>query len=211
MAEIIPAILTDNPLVLGQRLRQVKPLTDWVQIDIMDGRFVTNTSIQLNELFEFKTDVNYEAHLMVYAPEKYFMDCQKAGINRVVFHIEATDDVQSVLNEMDRYDFEKAIALNPSTPVESPLPYIDKVDAVLVLSVEPGFSAQEFAPSTLDKVVKLKQIAPEKKIGLDGGINQTNIKVAASSGADYLVIGSAIFKSSDVRQTYLQLKEMVNN
>lgn len=208
MAEIIPALLSNDILEVKNTLAKIEWLVDWAQIDIMDNKFVPNISITVKDLIGIKTNLKLEAHLMIFNPEKVFQDCKNAQIKRVFFHFEAVDDVESVLGRMRGYGFEKGIAINPETPVGKIEPYLDKIDLVLFLSVHPGFQGQEFIESVLNKVAELKKISPATKIEIDGGINVDNIKKVSDAGVDYIVAGSAILKGGDIEGNLRKLKNL---
>lgn len=209
MAQIIPAILTSNIKDLQVKLLKLRALTSWVQIDIMDGKFVPQRSIDVGDLVKIDSplSLNLEIHLMVNDPLSYVKKCKTAKIKRVFFHIEplAQKEVELVLKQIDEFGFQKGIALNPETPVERIEKYLSQIDAVLFLSVNPGKQGQKFINSVLEKVKKLKSISPNTLVAVDGGINANNINDIIEAGADYLSIGSAIVKSNDFEQAYSQL------
>ena len=115
MDKIVPAILTSNVEDLKEKLEVLNGLTDLVHIDIMDGKFVPNTSIEIKELAELQFAFSLSIHLMVESPEKYFGDCNKVGAKQVIVHAESTDNLEGVLKEMKKYDFKKVVALKPET------------------------------------------------------------------------------------------------
>ena len=209
MQRVVPAILTADPKELRNDLTVLKGQTSWVQIDIMDGTFVRNTSVNISELGEASEFFNLEIHLMVQNPEKFFKDCESIGAKRVIFHLEATDNPEKVLQEMDVYSFHKSIALNSETSVSKLAPYIDRINSVLLLSVIPGFQAQEFISSVLEKIPETRSLSSKVLIGLDGGINKTNIKEIFEAGADYVGVGSAIMKAENPAESLRELEDMV--
>ena len=199
---IIPAILTNSLSDLKSKLKRIEKISDWVQLDIMDGKFVRNFSVNLNDLRGIKLPKNLEIHLMVKNPESYFKDCQKLKAKRVIFHFEATKNLGRVLREMEKYNFEKGMALNPKTKIEKVKPYLKNLDSILLLGVTPGFQGQKFDPIVLKKIQKLKKISGKIKIGVDGGINSENIKKIARLGVDYVVVGSFLFQSKNIKKTF---------
>ena len=214
--EIIPAILTNNLNDFKNKLKQVKNLTDWLQVDIMDGKFVNNTSIKLTDLEKIKIPFNLEIHLMVFNPEKYFQNCQKLKAKRVIFHFEAVKNPSKILKEMEKYSFEKGIAINPDTEVEKIKPYLKNFDLVLLLGVKPGFQGQKFNPIVLKKIKQLKPPhqkfgvgAKKIKIGVDGGVKLSNIGKIAQAGADNLVVGSYLLQSKNINLTFKRLKNKI--
>lgn len=211
MQRIIPAILTAEPRELREGLKILRGHTSWVQIDIMDGTFVPNTSINLFELGEAYQFFNLEIHLMVQNPEKYLEDCKSVGAKRVIFHLEATESPAEVFHKMEEYRFQKAIAINPPTSVSKlPPSLVEKLDAVLLMSVNPGFQAQEFIASVLSKIQEIRKLKPNVLVGLDGGINAQNIRQVFDAGADYVGVGSAIMKADDPVAALRRLKELVH-
>ena len=210
MAEIIPAILTNDPSELSAKLDSLIGLTEWVQIDIMDGRFVPQISISLDQLSRLNSPFQFDVHLMVNNPEQYLEGCQTANVKRVLFQLEGTEDPEAVLSAMSIHGFERGIALRPQTPVEAIQPYLSWVTVVLLLSVEPGKQGQAFIPETIERIKQLRQIAPEVKIEVDGGINADNIAEVAAAGADYLVVGSAIVGQPSPAAALNELKAKIN-
>ncbi|MCH8741319.1 ribulose-phosphate 3-epimerase [Patescibacteria group bacterium] len=204
--KIIPAILTNNPADLKNKLIQLKGLTGWVHIDIMDGKFVNNVTITLKDLARMQISFQIEAHLLVFKPEKYFPDCKKANIKRTIFHFEATDNAKRVLQAMERFHFQRGLALSPETPIKKINTYLDYIDLVLLMGVHPGFSGQKFIPGILKKIANLKQIVPRMKIGVDGGIKLSNIQKIAQAGADQCVVNSALFGNKNIKKTFAQLQ-----
>lgn len=209
MQKVVPAILTADSAELREGLKTLKEQTNWVHIDIMDGKFVPNTSVSLFELGEASQFFHIEIHLMVENPEKYLEDCKAVGAKRVIFHIEAIGNPAMVLQKMGGYEFQRAIAINPLTPVSKIAPYLEKLDAVLVMSVNPGFQGQEFISDVLKKIPEVRQLKQDILIGLDGGVNAENIKSALEAGVDYVCAGSVVMKSSDPVAALSELQKMV--
>jgi ribulose-phosphate 3-epimerase len=210
MQKVVPAILTKDPAQLQRQLQLLKEHTKWVHIDIMDGKFVPAVSINLAELGEASQFFNLEIHLMVKDPENYLEDCSGIGAKRVIFHVEASESPDTVLEEMQKYAFQKGIALSPSTSVESVKHLVSNIDSVLLLSVVPGAQGQAFIPSVLDKISPVRSQASNILIGLDGGVAESNIKDIFASGADYVAVGSAIWKDKDQIAAFRNLEKMVN-
>ena len=209
MQKIIPAILTADSADLEKKLAMLKNHTSWVQIDIMDGKFVSNTSVNLFELGEASQFFNLEIHLMVVNPEKYFEDCAAMGAKRVIFHLEGTKDPNRVVREMMKHPFQRGIAINPSTLARELKPYLSTVDSALVLSVTPGFQGQEFLPLALEKINEIKLFSRDIQVGVDGGINESNIREAFQAGADYVAVGSGIWQAEDPIAALQHLEEVV--
>ncbi|MBL7054074.1 ribulose-phosphate 3-epimerase [Patescibacteria group bacterium] len=204
--KITLAILTNNLTDFKNKIVKIENIVDWIQIDIMDKKFVDNSSVNLNDLINIKLNFNIEVHLMTLNPEKYLEACKQIKAKRVIFHYEAVNDVSFVLERMNKYDFKKGIAINPNTEVAKIKPFLNQVDAVLFLGVKPGFGGQEFQLPVLAKIKKLRKFNSNIKIGVDGGINLTNISEIKKAGADYLVIGSGVFNSKNISSQLNLLK-----
>src|SRR3990167_3731682 len=134
MTQIIPAILTDNPDELNMKLASLVGLTDWVQIDIMDGMFVPQTSIGLEELAGQKPPFKLDIHLMVNNPQQYLGGCRRAGAKRVIFHLQGADNPETVLDQRGALGFKRGIALRPQTSFRAPHPSLEHVDVSLLMS-----------------------------------------------------------------------------
>lgn len=200
MQKVIPAILTADPANLQKKLQMLKEHTKWVHIDIMDGKFVPNTSINLFQLGETAQQFNLEIHLMVQNPEKYFEDCAAIHAKRVIYHWEANP------NFSDDHPFQKGIALNPETEIPS---FETEPGSILLMSVHPGFQGQEFVSSALEKAKQVREKFPEMLVGMDGALDQENIKQAFEAGINYAVVGSNIIKAEDPAQALKNLEEMI--
>lgn len=207
---VVPAILTDNASAVREMGRAMKGVADWVQVDIMDGEFVPSRSIGWQSVKAAKLSFDWEAHLMVREPESYFSGFKSAGARRVVFHYEATPDPAAVIAAAEKLGMEVGMALNPETTTEAAAPFLDRLDSVLLLSVNPGFYGAEYIPGVLDKVGELRALAPELHIGIDGGIKADNILEVAASGVDDICVGSGIFRAPDPVAAWRKLQTLVN-
>lgn len=205
MKKIIPAILSDKLSDIKDKIKIAKSFTDWVQIDIADNKFVSNKTIEVKDLEGVGGEINLELHLMVKTPSAIFADCEKAQAKRVIVHLEAVDDIEYVLHEASMYDFEFGVAINPATPVKLLEAFIGKIDLVLLMAVEPGFSGQVFKPEVLQKVKEIKLLEGDIKIEIDGGINHDTIQLAQKAGVNLFVVGSALFEVDDVADNYKRL------
>lgn len=209
MQKVIPAILTKDPSMLQDQLATLKNHTKWVQIDVMDGKFVPAVSVSISQLQEAYQFFNLEIHLMVKDPENYLEDCNAVGAKRVYFHVEGTKDPERVVSLMGKYQFQKGVALNPETKVNKVTPFADTIDALLLLSVVPGEQGHEFIPSVLEKVPTTRMVNPNLLIGMDGGIGKDNIEQVFQAGVDYVAVGSALWKKEDPLSALRELQEMV--
>ncbi|MFY9458091.1 MAG: ribulose-phosphate 3-epimerase [Candidatus Spechtbacterales bacterium] len=211
--EIIPAIIAKSFDELKEKIETVEPYVKWVQLDIMDGKFVPNTTWnEPEDLKLWKPKVLLEAHLMISEPEKYAEQWIDAGIKRIIFHIEATSDPYAIIKICRERKVEVGVAINPETP-ESALSLaagqallVSSVDMVLVLGVTPGFGGQEFMPSVLEKIKALRNTNPNLTIEVDGGMNPKTAKKVVEAGASVVVVGSYIFRSDDIKKAIDELK-----
>ncbi|MFH0952443.1 MAG: ribulose-phosphate 3-epimerase [Patescibacteria group bacterium] len=209
MKQVVPAILTDQTAELENTLAKLRGLTEWVQIDIMDGRFVPNRSITLEDLAKTKPQFNLEIDLMTEEPAGYFKDCEKVKAKRVYWHYE-TGDIEATIAEARKYSFATGLSLNPDTPVDKTRPYIDKIDTVLLMSVIPGAQSNPFIEDTYDRIKQLKTMAPDLPIAVDGGVNLDNIEKLFTAGADICAVGSAIIKTNDYQEAIAAFREKIH-
>ena len=177
---------------------------DYVHIDVMDNHFVPNLTIGpvvVKSIRPFSSSY-FDVHLMVTEPQKLLSPFVESGADGITFHIEAIKDPGYMCDQIRSTGVDVGISLKPSTPLENIIPFLDKVDRVLIMSVEPGFGGQKFINSSLEKIKSLDQTLDKynlKKVEIevDGGIKLENAKDVISAGADALVVGSGIFKSED--------------
>ncbi|MCH8986829.1 ribulose-phosphate 3-epimerase [Patescibacteria group bacterium] len=200
MQKVIPAILATDPADLQEKLQILKGNTNWVHIDIMDGKFVPNTSVNLFELGEAAQRFNLEIHLMVQEPEKYFEDCAAISAKRVICHWEVKP------NLLGEHPFQKGIALNPETELPA---FEAEPSSILLMSVHPGFQGQEFVSSVLEKAKQVREKFPEMLVGMDGALGEKNIKQAFDAGINYAVVGSNIVKAESPAEALKNLEEMI--
>ena len=177
---------------------------DLLHFDVMDGHFVPNISYGapvLKSLYTAMPEVYYDVHLMISHPLAYVEPFAKAGADLINFHIEAEDDPAAVLAAIRAAGRKTGMTIKPGTPVEALFPWLDQLDLVLVMSVEPGFGGQKFMPAALDKLAALKARRQEKGLAflleVDGGVNAETAPLCAAAGADVLVAGSAVFAAAD--------------
>ena len=206
MAKIAPSILSADFANLERDIHDLeKNGADWVHVDIMDGIFVPNISIGIPVVAALRkvTDLPLDVHLMIDRPIRYVEEFVKAGADWLTIHIEA-DQPQNTLEALDKIralGCKAGIVLKPSTPAEAAIPYLEKCDMILVMTVEPGFGGQKFMADQMPKVAQLKEwmedINPDCRIEVDGGVDANTCALCKESGADVLVAGSAYFKATD--------------
>ncbi len=188
---------------MGEELRRVARESDYIHLDVMDGRFVPNISFGPGIIRALRplTDKPFDVHLMIESPRKYIKDMAQAGADLITFHLEAESYVEQTLKQIRDLGLMAGLSIKPGTPIEEVFPYLPLLDLVLIMTVEPGFGGQTFMEDMLDKVRVLREeqalrgIAP--LIQLDGGVNEENVKLAAQAGADICVAGTSVFRASN--------------
>ena len=181
----------------------------WIHVDVMDNQFVPNLTIGPPVVKSLRPNTKkfLDVHMMVIEPEKLVEPFARAGADSITFHIEATDDPQSVIDLIKSTGAKVGISIKPATPLAEIEPYYDQIDLVLVMSVDPGFGGQGYLDGSTERVEKVKQMLIEKcledrvLIEVDGGIKLHNAEEVINAGADVLVAGSAIFGANDPVQT----------
>jgi ribulose-phosphate 3-epimerase len=199
--EIVPSILSADFAKLADEIAEIASAgVNVVHLDIMDGHFVPNITIGPPVVAKLRKYSNmvFDCHLMISEPEKYVERFVEAGANHITFHIEATDKPEKLIDILHKLDCTAGICLNPETPVEAIEAVAPLCDMVLVMTVEPGFGAQEFMPEAAKKIVRVREIVgPEIRVEVDGGIDAETAPIVVSYGADTLVAGNAIFAKTD--------------
>lgn len=205
---ISPSILAGDYANLQSELGRISA-SDLIHIDVMDGHFVPNISIGVPVVESIKKvcDIPFDVHLMISNPIDYVEQFAKAGADIICFHAESNSDIGDTIDKIISLGKKAALAVKPGTDIDVVLPYIDKLWMVLVMTVEPGFGGQSFMQSTIPKIKKLRAIAPDINIEVDGGINADTVKIAAEAGANVFVAGSAVFKSENPNNTIALLKQ----
>ncbi|PVV05416.1 hypothetical protein BB560_000068 [Smittium megazygosporum] len=209
--KIAPSLLSGDFAYLARDCeRMVDYGADYLHMDVMDGHFVPNLTIGAPVIKSLRPHTKgfLDCHLMVSSPEKWIDDFAKAGADQVGFHIEATNDAGSIIDKIHKLNMRACITLKPKTPVDDILPFLSKVDQVLVMTVEPGFGGQKFMPEMLEKVRTIRKQFPELDIQVDGGIGPTEARLASSAGANVFVAGSAIFNTPDPKKAIEEIRRM---
>ena len=215
MAKIAPSILSADFANLERDIRNIEENgADFVHVDIMDGIFVPNISIGIPVVKAIRpvTKLPLDVHLMIDRPIRYVEEFVKAGADFVTIHVEA-DQPQNTLAALDKIHelgCKAGIVLKPKTPAEAAIPYLEKCDMVLVMTVEPGFGGQSFMADMMPKVSALRKLIDEKnpacELEVDGGVDPETCKVCVQAGANVLVAGSAVYKAADIPARIAELR-----
>jgi ribulose-phosphate 3-epimerase len=213
--EIAPSILAANFAKLGDEVRTVEEAgADVIHVDIMDGHFVPNLSLGIPVVASLRkaTRLPLDVHLMIEQPELYIEEFIRAGASRVLVHQEATAHLDRALAMIRELGAEAGAVINPATPVGMLSEVLDKVDTILVMTVNPGFGGQKFIPNSYQKIRQLNQIRSRYnasfRIEVDGGVEPDNTAELAQAGANTFVAGTSIFHTADPAAATRQLKQL---
>lgn len=210
MTKIVPAILAKTKEEYVSKLSVVRQLTNRFQLDIIDGEFVDNKTIGLDEvsrLIELRMDV----HLMVNNPLEYAKKAITLNVNNIIIQAECGQDLSETLQTIKSAGLNAGVAINPDTELSEIKKYTELLDHVLIMGYEAGFAGQKLKLETLKRSVEAREMFPNCEIGLDGGINFNNAKKALNSGYDVVNVNSAIFGSEDPLDSYSKLLELIDD
>ena len=215
--QISPSILSADFSQLGNEIKRLEEGgADMIHVDVMDGHFVPNLTIgpPVIKALKKKCSIKFDVHLMISPVHKYIEAYSDAGADIITIHPEATDNLQASISKIKELKKKVGISLNPKTKVDVIRDYLNQVDLILIMSVNPGFGGQKFMPEVLDKIKELKKIQKNQNLSfdieIDGGINFENSKEAIEAGANILVSGTTIFKSNngDIKKNIELLKSV---
>ena len=213
--QISPSILSADFSQLGVEIKRLEEGgADMIHVDVMDGHFVPNLTIgpPVIKALRKQCDLKFDVHLMISPVHKYIESYADAGADIITIHPEATDNLEASILKIRELNKKVGVSLNPESKIDLIKNFLDKIDLILIMSVNPGFGGQKFMPEVLEKIKELKKIQNEKHldfdIEIDGGINFDNCKDAIEAGANILVSGTTIFKSNngDIKKNINLLK-----
>ena len=216
MTQVSPSILSASFCHLEQDCRAVLEAgADMLHYDVMDGHFVPNISFGvpvLKSLHAGLPDAFYDVHLMITDPLFYAEAFAKAGADLITIHLECDSPIEETLDKIHALGCKAGLSVKPGTPVQEVFPYLDKLDLVLVMSVEPGFGGQMFMPSALEKLAALKAECAARGLSpwleVDGGVDDTTAPLCVAAGANLLVASSAVFGAKDPAAAVARLKSL---
>jgi ribulose-phosphate 3-epimerase len=213
--QISPSILSADFSQLGAEIKRLEEGgADMIHVDVMDGHFVPNLTIgpPVIKALRKQCSIKFDVHLMISPVHKYIEAYSDAGADIITIHPEATDNLEESILKIKSLNKKVGVSLNPKTKIDLIIGYLEKIDLVLIMSVNPGFGGQKFMPEVLEKIKKLKKIQSENHLNfdieIDGGINFDNCQSAIEAGANILVSGTTVFKSNngDIKKNINLLK-----
>ena len=213
---IAPSILASDFSRLGEQIQMITQAgADWIHLDVMDGLFVPNITFGAPVIKAVKpySDLPFDVHLMIEEPIRYIEQFKEVGADLLTIHVEACEDVKTTIEAIKKAGLKVGLALNPPTAVDEVIPYMEMVDMILVMTVNPGFGGQSYIDECTEKVEVLRAVKEEYNMDLDiqvdGGVTLDNVNVPLEAGANVIVAGSAVYKGN-VEENVKRFKEIFN-
>lgn len=211
-----PSILSADFTKLGEEIETIDNAgAEYIHVDVMDGMFVPSISYGMPVIKSIRKSTGkvFDVHLMISEPIRYIADFAASGADMITVHVEACSDVVATIEKIREYKLKVGITLNPDTPVSAIKSYLNRVDMVLIMSVNPGFGGQKFITSSVDKIKEVKRLRDELNLSydieVDGGINIDNLATVLEAGANVIVAGSAIFRG-DAAENVKKFKSIMS-
>lgn len=195
-----PSILSADFAVLGEQIKEAdRAGAQYIHIDVMDGLFVPSISFGMPVIKSIRkmTEKIFDVHLMIEKPERYIKEFAECGADIITFHLEACECIKETIDKIHSYGIKAGLSIKPNTPVDTLKPYINYLDMILIMSVEPGFGGQKYIETSTDKIRRTRELITESgrdiDLQVDGGIKHDNVQMVVEAGANVIVAGSSIF------------------
>lgn len=211
---LAPSLLAADFTRLGEQIRETQEAgAQYLHIDVMDGVFVPSISfgMPLIESIRPVSSQFFDVHLMIVHPEKYIEEFVRCGADGITFHLEAAQDPRSVIDKIHQCGAKVGISIKPGTALEEVFPYLEQIEMVLIMSVEPGFGGQAFIPGSYERIRRMREYIDKHdlsvKIEVDGGVGKKNIREVMKAGADVFVAGSGVFRKNSISDNISKFQE----